>query len=87
MTFVSQASLEAGIGRQLGLESLVLPVKNTRGGIGKKDMVLNDADAEDRGRPGNLRGARRRRTADLRAGRRAAAWRSAISCSDRERTP
>ncbi len=41
VTFVSQASLEAGIADNYGLESLVLPVKNTRT-IGKKDMVLND---------------------------------------------
>ena len=42
-------------------------------GIGKRDLVLNDALPEDRGRPGDLRSARRRRAADLRAGRRAAA--------------
>jgi urease subunit alpha len=41
VTFVSQASLEAGIADSYGLESLVLPVKNTRN-IGKKDMVLNN---------------------------------------------
>jgi urease subunit alpha len=41
VTFVSQASLEAGIADNYGLESLVLPVKNTRN-IGKKDMVLNN---------------------------------------------
>ncbi len=41
VTFVSQASLEAGIVDGYGLQSHVLPVKNTRS-IGKKDMVLND---------------------------------------------
>ena len=41
VTFVSQASLEAGIADSYGLESLVLPVRNTRT-IGKKDMVLNN---------------------------------------------
>ncbi len=40
VTFVSQASLEAGTVDSYRLESLVLPVKNTRN-IGKKDMVLN----------------------------------------------
>ena len=46
-------------------------------------MIHNDATAEDRGRPGDLRGARRRRAADVRAGERCCRWRSAISCSDR----
>jgi urease subunit alpha len=41
VTFVSQASLEAGIADSYGLDSLVLPVRNTRN-IGKKDMVLNN---------------------------------------------
>jgi len=43
VTFVSKAALEAGIARRLGLEKPLLAVENTRGGIGKKDMVLNDA--------------------------------------------
>ena len=38
----------------------------------KKSMIHNDATPQDRGRSRNLRGARRRRTADLRAGRGAA---------------
>ncbi|MBA5777069.1 urease subunit alpha [Stappia sp. F7233] len=41
-TFVSEAALLAGIVDRLGLESEVLAVENTRG-IGKRDMVLNDA--------------------------------------------
>ena len=41
--------------------------------IGKRDLVLNDALPQDRGERRHLRGARRRRAADLRAGRRAAA--------------
>ena len=46
----------------------MLPVENTRGGIGKASMILNDRDAAYRGRSRDLRGARRRRAADLRAG-------------------
>ena len=40
VTFVSQAA--AGVGKQYGLSKRVLPVNNTRGGIGKGDMILND---------------------------------------------
>jgi len=43
VTFVSGAALEAGIARRLGLEKSLLAVENTRSGIGKKDMVLNNA--------------------------------------------
>ncbi|NOG73976.1 urease subunit alpha [Roseicella sp. DB1501] len=43
VTFVSRAALEAGIGGRLGLRKPLLAVANTRGGIGKRDMVLNDA--------------------------------------------
>ena len=42
VTFVSKAAYEAGIKERLGLDSIVLPVENTRG-ISKKDMILNDA--------------------------------------------
>ncbi len=42
ITFVSQASLNAGVVDKLGLEKIVLPVVNCRD-IGKKDLVLNDA--------------------------------------------
>jgi urease subunit alpha len=41
VTFVSQASL--GVGETYGLAKQVLAVGNTRGGIGKAAMVLNDA--------------------------------------------
>jgi urease subunit alpha len=43
VTFVSAASLAAGLGGRLGLQRPLLAVGNTRGGIGKRDMVLNDA--------------------------------------------
>ena len=43
MTFVSKAALGHGIGDRLGLQKQLLAVENTRGGIGKRDMVLNDA--------------------------------------------
>jgi len=42
LTFVSQAGMEADIGKQLGLEKTVVPVSNTRN-IGKADMKLNTA--------------------------------------------
>jgi urease subunit alpha len=42
LTFVSEAAQEAGIADRLGLQSVVLPVRGIRG-VGKKDMVLNDA--------------------------------------------
>jgi urease subunit alpha len=43
VTFVSGAAIEAGIGKALGLERRLAAVSNTRGGIGKKAMIHNDA--------------------------------------------
>jgi urease subunit alpha len=43
VTFVSKAALGHGIGDRLGLQKTLLAVENCRGGIGKRDMVLNDA--------------------------------------------
>jgi len=43
VSFVSKAGLEAGIGGTFGLDRDLLPVANTRGGIGKAAMVLNAA--------------------------------------------
>ena len=43
ITFVSQAALHADIGRALGLTRPLSAVRNTRRGIGKRSMVLNDA--------------------------------------------
>src|SRR5262249_538712 len=42
-TFVSQAAVDGLLGRRLGLAKPVLAVRNTRGGISKKSMLLNDA--------------------------------------------
>ncbi|WP_282063257.1 urease subunit alpha [Roseobacter litoralis] len=42
VTFVSEAAQTAGIGETLGLRKETLAVKGTRG-IGKKDLILNDA--------------------------------------------
>ncbi|MCW3848055.1 urease subunit alpha [Sphingomonas sp. LB-2] len=42
-TFVSQAALDGGIAARLGLSKSLLAVRNTRGGISKASMVLNDA--------------------------------------------
>jgi urease subunit alpha len=43
VTFVSQAALAGGLHQRLGTAKQMVAVKNTRGGIGKKDMVLNNA--------------------------------------------
>ncbi|MCE0744743.1 urease subunit alpha [Acetobacter sicerae] len=42
-TFVSQAALEDDIGHKLGLRRHLSAVSNTRGGIGKRSMIHNDA--------------------------------------------
>ncbi|RVU38917.1 urease subunit alpha [Hwanghaeella grinnelliae] len=42
-TFVSQAALDAGLAQTLGTGKTLLAVENTRGGISKASMVLNDA--------------------------------------------
>ena len=43
VTFVSQASLDAGIAGRYGLSKTLLPVKNTRSGISKASMIHNGA--------------------------------------------
>jgi len=43
LTFVSNAALEDDIGRKLGLRKSLSAVSNTRGGIGKRSMIHNDA--------------------------------------------
>jgi urease subunit alpha len=43
VTFVSNAALEAEIGRALGLRRRLEAIKNTRAGIGKRSMIHNDA--------------------------------------------
>ncbi|WP_291295019.1 urease subunit alpha [Elioraea sp.] len=43
ITFLSEAAMEAEVGRSLRLTRMLEPVRNTRGGIGKRSMVLNDA--------------------------------------------
>ena len=43
VTFVSQAAAESDLQDQLGVEKSMLAVKNTRGGISKSPMALNDA--------------------------------------------
>ena len=42
VTFVSQAAQDADIGESLGLAKQTLAVRNTRSGIGKQAMLLND---------------------------------------------
>src|SRR5690606_15004911 len=43
VTFVSQAAVDAGLAQRLGVAKPLLAVRNTRGGISKTSMVLNDA--------------------------------------------
>jgi urease subunit alpha len=43
VTFVSGLALEADIGGTLGLQRRLVAVGNTRGGIGKRSMIHNDA--------------------------------------------
>ena len=39
---MSQAALNAGLPQKIGTAKEMLAVKNTRGGISKKSMILND---------------------------------------------
>ena len=41
VTFVSQASLDAGLAAKLGVAKQLVAVRNTRGGIGKASMIHN----------------------------------------------
>jgi urease subunit alpha len=43
VTFVSQAAIDAKIGAKFGLEKQLIAVANTRGGISKKSLILNEA--------------------------------------------
>ena len=43
ITFVSQAALDDGIGHRLHLNRRLSAVRDTRGGIGKRSMIHNDA--------------------------------------------
>ncbi|PSJ62355.1 urease subunit alpha [Pseudaminobacter soli (ex Li et al. 2025)] len=43
ITFVSKAAYESGLRERIGVEKQMVPVENTRGGIGKRSMLLNDA--------------------------------------------
>jgi urease subunit alpha len=43
VTFVSGASLQAGLAGRLGVAKELVAVENTRGGISKKSMIHNDA--------------------------------------------
>ena len=46
VTFVSQAAIDAGLANTLGTAKTMVAVENTRGGISKASMVLNDATPE-----------------------------------------
>jgi urease subunit alpha len=43
VTFVSQSAIDGDLPQRLAVAKKLLPVRNTRGGISKKSMVLNDA--------------------------------------------
>jgi urease subunit alpha len=43
LTFVSAAALKDGLAHRLGCAKQLVAVENTRGGIGKASMILNDA--------------------------------------------
>ncbi len=43
VTFISQASLDAGLAADLGVDKAVVAVSNTRGGISKASMIHNSA--------------------------------------------
>jgi urease subunit alpha len=43
VVFVSQAAIDGYLGQRLHVAKKLLPVRNTRGGISKSSMVLNDA--------------------------------------------
>ncbi len=43
ITYVSQAAMDLGLGAKLGVAKELLAVRNTRGGISKRSMILNDA--------------------------------------------
>ncbi|MEQ8442596.1 MAG: urease subunit alpha [Alphaproteobacteria bacterium] len=43
VTFVSKAAAESGLAGRLGVEKELVAVSNTRSGIGKSAMILNDA--------------------------------------------
>ncbi len=43
VTFVSKAALDDGLREKIGVDKQMVAVENTRGGIGKHSMVLNDA--------------------------------------------
>ncbi len=46
VTFVSKAAKEDDLGSKLGVEKRMLAVENTRDGIGKSSMILNNATPE-----------------------------------------
>jgi len=46
VTFVSKAALDAGLKEKLGVDKAMVAVENTRGGIGKAAMRLNDFTPE-----------------------------------------
>ena len=43
VTFISKAALDDGLRSKIGVDKQMVAVENTRGGIGKHSMVLNDA--------------------------------------------
>ena len=83
VTFVSQAALDEPALAKLGLRKPLVAVQNTRK-IGKKRHDAQRRTCRRSSRSRDLRGARRRRAAHLRAGEACCRWRSATSCSERD---
>ena len=66
VVFVSAAAMQAGVPTQLGLKKRAVAVKNCRN-ISKRDMINNALLPRVEVDRGNIRGARRRRVANVRA--------------------
>ena len=82
-TFVSQAALDDGVPAAARPAARArCAVAGHRAASARSRHGAQRRHARDRGRSRDLRGARRRRAADLRARRRCCRWRSAISCSE-----
>ena len=81
-SFVHPLAIDRGIKATLGLSKALLPARGTRK-LSKSDMLWNDACPSIRVDPQTFDVFVDGETRDLRAGARAAAWRSATCCGER----
>ena len=72
VVFASKAAVKAGLGNKLGIQKKLVAVAEHPRQDFQEEHDPQRCHAANRGRSGDLRGARRRRAADLRAGGRAA---------------